>query len=118
MKLKDLVAELQRSCDDGYGDYDVGMETIVRSLSTGFEYKLKADLNLIAYAKSDNRVEFFAQHFLELDDEKNRIYEKLVHTQSEYDRVYSEIVELQKQAGQTKEYRKKLKSKQKPWWKF
>ena len=118
MKLKDLVAELQRSCDDGYGDYEVMYDSIVTSIATGFKYQLKAKIGSIYYCKSSSTVGLCSVHFLELDDEKNRIYEKMVHAQSECDRCEEEITGLQTQIDQTKEHIKSLKSKQKPWWRF
>lgn len=118
MKLKELVAELQRSCEDGYGDYEVVYDTTVTSIATGFQYKLKSKIGPIYYCKNESKVGMCSTHFLELDDEQNRIYENMVHTEREVQRCMAEIDELQKEAEIVENNIKDMKSKQKSWWKI
>lgn len=118
MKLKDLARELQQSCDNGYGEYDVCIETWVTSVATGFEYKLLADVNVIGYSKTKNTVELFSNHFLELSDERHRAYENMVNAQKEYDKIQAELIPLAKEQRDTEEHLQDLLSKKKPWWKL
>lgn len=118
MKLKDLVRELQQSCDNGYGDYDVHIETLITSITTGLEYKLMADVNMICFSKSKNSVELFSHHFLELDDERHRAYEGMVNSQKELDRVQDKLAKLSKEQDKAELHLQDLLSKKKPWWKL